>query len=179
MGRVTSMNILIKLFWNFLKIGAFSYGGGYTALSLIEREIVSRLNWLSYPEFLDVMAVSQITPGPIGINSATYTGFKIAGIGGAFVSTFGVVLVSFVLVIVIAHYFFQFKDSKVVKAVLYSLRPAILGIIITVVINLGKVTIVGIKEAIITLVVVVALIKFERHPIVMIFLSGVIGIFIF
>lgn len=179
MGRLIIMSIWIKLFWNFVKIGTFSYGGGYTSISLMEAEIIRKMQWLDYSEFLDVVALSQITPGPVGINAATYTGFKIKGFFGSALSTIGLVFVSFFLVIIVAHYFLQFKESKVMKALLHGLRPAIIGIIITVVINLGKETLIGVKEVFIMLVVVIALVRFDRHPILMIFISGVLGIIIF
>ncbi|HKL42707.1 MAG TPA: chromate transporter [Clostridia bacterium] len=173
------MDILISLFWRFLKIGAFSFGGGYTALSLIEREIVNNAQWLSVEEFLDVLALSQITPGPVGINSATFVGFKIMGIPGSIAATSGVILVSFILVNIVAHYFLKFKDSKIVQAVLTGLKPSIVGIIVTVVIKLGIKTIDSYHEVLIILFVVFMVMKVKLHPILAIFMSAGIGLIIF
>jgi len=173
------MAILISLFWRFLKIGAFSFGGGYTALSLIEREIVNNAQWISTKEFLDVLALSQITPGPVGINAATFVGFKIMGIPGSIAATLGVILVSFVLVIIVAHYFLKFKDSKIVKSILMGLKPSIIGIIVTVVVKLGIKTINSFHEIFIILFVLFIVMKVKLHPILAIFMSAVIGLIIF
>jgi chromate transporter len=173
------MDILISLFWRFLKIGAFSFGGGYTALSLIEREIVNNAQWLSVEEFLDVLALSQITPGPVGINSATFVGFKIMGIPGSIAATSGVILVSFIMVNIVAHYFLKFKDSKIVQSVLTGLKPSIVGIIVTVVVKLGMKTIDSYYEILIIVFVVFMVMKVKLHPILAIFMSAGIGLIIF
>ena len=86
--------IYLKLFLSFLQIGAFSFGGGYAALPLIQEQVVTLNNWLSLREFTDLITISQMTPGPIAINSATFVGIKIAGIGGALAATFGCILPS-------------------------------------------------------------------------------------
>jgi chromate transporter len=173
------MDILIELFFKFMKIGAFSYGGGYTALSLIEREIVNNSHWLTTEEFLDVLALSQITPGPVGINASTYVGYKIMGFSGAVVATVGVVIVSFIMVNIVAHYFLKFKDSKIVKSVLLGLKPAIIGMIITVAYKLGVKTISDYKDILIILIVIISVTKFKVHPIIAIFASASIGLLIF
>lgn len=173
------MAILIKLFLEFLKIGAFSYGGGYTALSLIEREIVHNNGWLTVQEFLDVLALAQITPGPVGINSATFVGFKIAGIPGSIVSTTGIVLVSFLLVVIIAHFYLKFKELKIIQSILLGLKPAIIGIIATVVYRLSGQTIHSIKEVAIVLLVVIGVIKMKVHPILAIFISAGLGFLLY
>ena len=98
------MSILIQIFLSFLKIGAFSFGGGYAMLPLIEREIVNNHNWITYKEFVDIVGISQMTPGPIAINSATFVGFKVSGILGSITGTLGVVTFSFILVSIANHY---------------------------------------------------------------------------
>jgi len=173
------MDILISLFLRFLKIGAFSFGGGYTALSLIEREIVNNAQWLTTEEFLDVLALSQITPGPVGINSATFVGFKIMGIPGSIAATTGVILVSFIMVNIVAHYFLKFKDSSIVQSVLTGLKPSIVGIIVTVVVKLGMNTIDSYHEVLIIVFVVFMVMKVKLHPILAIFMSAGIGLIIF
>jgi len=171
--------MLSKLFLKFLNIGAFSYGGGYTALSLIEREIVHNSHWLTTEEFMDVLALSQITPGPVGINASTYVGYKIMGMSGAVVATFSVVLVSFIIVNIVAHYFLKFRDSKIVKSILLGLKPAIIGIILTVTYKLGLQTIKDYKDVLIIFLVVVSVTKFKVHPIIAIFSSALLGIVLF
>lgn len=173
------MELLIKLFLKFVKIGAFSFGGGYTALSLMERELVNNGHWLEMEEFLDVLALSQITPGPVGINASTYVGFKLMGVKGAIFATIGVIIVSFILVNIVAHFFLKFRESNIVKSILIGLKPAILGIIVTVVLKIGKVSIKGIREVFIVSIVMYLLIKVKLHPILVIFLSGLSGLILY
>ncbi|MEA1975535.1 MAG: chromate transporter [Bacillota bacterium] len=173
------MDTLIDLFLKFMKIGAFSYGGGYTALSLIEREIVHNSNYLTTDEFLDVLALSQITPGPVGINASTYVGYKIMGFSGAIVATIAVVIVSFILVIIVAHYFLKFRDSKIIESILLGLKPAIIGMILTVTYKLGMKTISDYKDILIICLVVISVTKFKVHPIIAIFSSALIGLAIY
>ena len=104
--------ILLELFTAFLKIGAFGFGGGYAMLPLIEREIVTNNQWISYREFIDIIGISQMTPGPVAINSATFVGYKVAGIWGSVVATLGVVSFSFILVTIASHYIIKFKESR-------------------------------------------------------------------
>ena len=173
------MDILIDLFLKFMKIGAFSYGGGYTALSLIEREIVHNSNYLTTDEFLDVLALSQITPGPVGINASTYVGYKIMGLSGAIVATIAVVIISFILVIIVAHYFLKFRDSKIIESILLGLKPAIIGMILTVTYKLGIKTIRDYKDILIISLVLISVTKLKVHPIVAIFGSVLIGLAIY
>ena len=104
------MSILIKIFLSFLKIGAFSFGGGYAMLPLIEREIVNNHNWITFKEFIDIIGISQMTPGPIAINSATFVGFKVSGILGSIAATLGVISFSFILVSIANHYILNLKN---------------------------------------------------------------------
>ena len=106
--------LLLKLFYTFFKIGLFGFGGGYAMISMIQGEVVTRYEWLSSSDFTDIIAISQMTPGPIGINSATYVGYTAmvnagyshaAGILGSTVATFSVVLPSFILMIFISRFF--------------------------------------------------------------------------
>ena len=101
--------ILLKLFLSFLQIGAFSFGGGYAAMPLIQGQVVQGHGWLSMSEFTDLITISQMTPGPIAVNSATFVGIKIAGIPGALVATFGCILPSCVLVTFIAYFYLKYQ----------------------------------------------------------------------
>src|SRR5690554_4086258 len=98
------MKILINLFLSFFKIGVFAFGGGYAMIPLIEREIVKSNNWIRPSEFIDIIGISQMTPGPIAINSATFVGYKIGGVMGSIFATIGVVGFSFILVSIATHY---------------------------------------------------------------------------
>lgn len=129
--------IFLQLFYTFFKIGLFGFGGGYAMLSMIQGEVVTRYGWLSPQEFTDIVAISQMTPGPIGINTATYVGYTTiaehysAGIGvlGSFIATFAVVLPSFILMLTISKFFLKYQKHPVVEAVFSGLRPAVVGLL--------------------------------------------------
>lgn len=130
--------IFLKLFWTFFKIGLFGFGGGYGMLSLIQMETVHNHHWLTSAEFTNIVAISQMTPGPIGINSATYCGFTAihnTGMGnalsvlGSLVATFSLVLPSFVLMILISKMFMRYMKARVVQSVFDGLRPTVVGLL--------------------------------------------------
>lgn len=132
------MMIYLKLIWSYLKIGLFGFGGGYAMLSLIEKEIV-RSGWISEQMFTDIVAISQMTPGPIGINSATYIGYVVPqqsglaspwwGILGSVICTCVVVLPSFLLVAYTSHFISRHRESAYIKGVFAGLRPVVVGLI--------------------------------------------------
>ena len=121
--------IYLRLFLSFLQIGLFSVGGGYAAIPLISAQVVEKYGWLSAGEFTDLVAVSEMTPGPVAVNSATFVGTRIAGFPGALAATFGCVLPSLVIVTALAVVYKKFRDSRVFSGVLSSLRPAVVGLI--------------------------------------------------
>ncbi len=121
--------IYLELFWSFFQVGLFSIGGGYAAMPLIQTQVVDQHAWLTLNEFIDVITISQMTPGPIGINSATFVGIKIAGIGGALVATLGCVLPSCIIVLTLAHFYFKYQNLTAVRGILNGLRPAIIAMI--------------------------------------------------
>lgn len=123
--------IYLLLFWSFFQIGLFSFGGGYAALPLIQNQVVALHHWLSLSEFTDLITISQMTPGPIAINSATFVGTQIAGFGGAVVATLGCVVPSFVIVSLLAHLYFKYKNLSVMQGILGGLRPAVVSLIAT------------------------------------------------
>ena len=132
------MMIFLELFYTFFKIGLFSFGGGYGMLSVIQAEVVARHSWISSSEFADIVAVSQMTPGPIGINSATYVGYtavvnsggtEIMGILGSLTASFAVMLPSVVLMLIVSRFFVKYKGSSCVEAVFKGIRPAVVGLI--------------------------------------------------
>ena len=121
--------IYLQLFWSFLQIGLFSFGGGYAAIPLIQGQIVDQHGWLSMPEFTDLVTISQMTPGPIAINSATFVGIKIAGLAGALVATLGCILPSCIIVTLIARLYLKYRSMALLQGVLGSLRPAVIALI--------------------------------------------------
>ena len=121
--------IYLKLFLSFLQIGMFSFGGGYAAMPLIQEQVVSQHDWLTMTEFTDLITISQMTPGPIAINAATFVGSKIAGVLGSVVATCGCILPSCIIVTLIAWFYLRYKKMKKFQSVLESLRPAVVALI--------------------------------------------------
>ena len=122
--------MLIKLFISFLKIGLFSFGGGYAALPIIQEEVVDLNNWLTLSEFNDLITISQMTPGPIAINSATFVGTRLSGFPGALAATLGCVLPSAIIVGTISYFYKKYKNLDAMTNILYFLRPAIVSMIL-------------------------------------------------
>ena len=130
--------LFLRLFWSFFCIGLFGFGGGYAMISMIQGEVVNHYHWMSMGEFTDIVAVSQSTPGPIGINSATYVGYTAAmaaghewywGLLGSLTATVAVVLPSFILTLIISKFLMKYKDHPVVEHVFLGLRPAVVGLL--------------------------------------------------
>lgn len=121
--------IYLQLFLSFLQIGAFSFGGGYAAMPLIQNQVVQVHPWLSQSEFTDLITISQMTPGPIAVNSATFVGTRIAGVPGALAATIGCVLPSCILVTILAKIYLKYRNLSLLQDILKSLRPAVIAMI--------------------------------------------------
>ena len=130
--------IFWKLFYTFCKIGIFNFGGGYAMIALIQNEVVENQGWMTMAEFTDIVATSQVTPGPIGINVATYAGYTAVvnagydpfwGVAGAFLASFSVILLPFILVLLISKYLLKHKDNPILKTVMSVLKLTVIGLI--------------------------------------------------
>lgn len=121
--------IYLKLFWSFFQVGLFSFGGGYAALPLIEEQVIHQNNWLSNTEFIDIVTISQMTPGPIAINTSTFVGTKVAGIPGSVIATLGCIMPSCIIVIILAKVYYKYKELSLMQGILYGLRPAVVALI--------------------------------------------------
>ncbi len=122
--------IYLQLFYTFFVIGLFTFGGGYAMLSLIQNEVVVTRAWITAQQFTDIVAISQMTPGPIGINSATYVGYAVTGnIFGSLIATLAVSLPSFIIVLTICRMYVKFKNSNIFESLMKALRPTIIGMI--------------------------------------------------
>jgi chromate transporter len=121
--------IYLQLFWSFFQIGLLSFGGGFAAMPLIQSQVVDIHGWLTFTEFTDLIAISEMTPGPIAINSATFVGTQIAGLGGALVSTLGCTLPPCVIVSLLAWLYGKYNEMAVIKGVLAGLRPTVVALI--------------------------------------------------
>lgn len=130
--------MLWKLFFTFFKIGAFTFGGGYAMIPLIQREVVDKNHWLTDEDILDIIAIAESTPGPIAINSATFVGYKSAGFLGALLCTTGVVLPSFVVILVISFVLNQFQSLQIVQYAFNGIRAGVLALIVKALVNMYK-----------------------------------------
>ena len=128
----------MQLFWVFFKIGAFTFGGGYAMISLIQREVVFTRRWMSDDDILDIIAIAESTPGPIAINSATFVGYKTGGFLGALFSTLGVTIPSFTIILIISFFLKQFENLQIVKFAFNGIRAGILALIIKALISMYK-----------------------------------------
>jgi chromate transporter len=171
--------MLIRLFIAFLKIGAFSFGGGYGVLAFMQREIIESNNWISLLDFTNIVAIAEMTPGPIAVNASTFVGYKMGGFAGSTLATFGVVLVPFTLSLIVSIYFNKFKHLKQVNWILKGIRPAVLGLIAAACFNIGKISFVDIKSVLIGILVFVGVYRFKVHPILALVLSGILGIIVY
>lgn len=189
--------IFLYLFYTFFKIGLFGFGGGYAMLSLIQGEVVTKYNWISSSEFTDIVAISQMTPGPIGINSATYVGYAAVvnngfsqgiGILGSITATFAVILPSFILMIIISKFFLRFQKHPVVEAIFSGLRPGVVGLLASAALVLMNAENFGsyhtdmfqfVASIILFLGAFIATFKFKANPILTIIICGAIGAIIY
>lgn len=181
--------IYLQLFYTFFKIGLFGFGGGYAMLSMIQGEVVTRYDWVSTQEFTDIVAISQSTPGPIGINAATYVGFTATGsIWGSVIATFAVVLPSFILMLTISKFFLKYQKHPAVEAVFSGLRPAVVGLLASAALVLMNVENFGsptddtytfVISIIIFLVAFIGTKKYHANPILMIIACGIAGLILY
>lgn len=173
---------LISLFFCFLQIGAFSFGGGLAALPLIQQQVVVIHQWMSMNEFTDLIAIAEMTPGPIAVNSATFVGIHLFGIEGAIVATIGCILPSILFVAFLGFLYNRYKKHYLLEGVLAGLRPAVVAMILSAGISIFLIAILGtahdsfnIYALIIFLVASFFLVKKKINPIIVLLFSGIVG----
>ena len=168
--------IYIQLFLSFFKIGLFGFGGGYAIISLIQHEIEIH-GWMTQSEFTDIIAISQMTPGPIGINSATYVGYTASGsVLGSVIATVAIVLPSFIIMLTLVKFFFALKGNKYMEWAFLGLRPAVIGLIAAAAVLLMNSEIfIDYKSIIICSLVFLFSFKSRIHPIFLILMAGLAG----
>ena len=172
--------IYLKLFYVFFKVGLFSFGGGYAILPLMQHEVVDVNKWISFKEFMDIVAVSQITPGPISINLATHVGYRIGGALGSTIATTSVVLPSIIIVSLIVIFLKRFSKLPVVQRIFKSLRVTIVGLILAAGIALFvKENFIDYKSYIIFVSVLIGGLIFKIGSITLIILSGLVGVILY
>ncbi len=171
-----SFSLLLKLFCAFFKVGLFSFGGGYAMIPLMESEIIAHYGWLSAAEFIDILAIAETTPGPIAINSATYVGFRIAGITGSAVATIGVVSPSVILFLALGTFLVnKIKDPRL-ERVVQGLQPAVIVLILLAAISLGKTALVDWPTFAIAAALFLANIRFKTSPFYLIAAGAALGL---
>lgn len=182
--------LLIKLYFEFLKIGLFSIGGGLATLPFLY-DLADKYDWLTASELVDMIAISESTPGAIGINTATFVGYKASGLIGGIITTLGIITPSIVIIILIAHYFKRFNEKPIVQGAFLGIRPAVTGLIASVgftvlqlsVFNMDLynlthklIDLINIKEVILFVIVMYLMNKYKKHPILYLVFAAVIGI---
>lgn len=182
--------IYITLFLEFLKIGLFSFGGGLATLPFLY-DLSNKYNWFDHKTLANMIAISESTPGPLGVNMATFAGFQSSGILGGTIATAGLVVPAVIIIVIIAKFLEKFKNSKTVESVFYGLRPAVTGLIVAAGFEVFKssllivntipsiknfFSLINFKAAILLIILLFAIIKFKKHPIIYIASAALIGI---
>lgn len=170
--------IYLSLFISFLKVGLFSFGGGLAMLPLIQQIVVAEEGWLSAQTFLDAIAIAQVTPGPIALNVATFSGGQTAGLFGGLVATLGVVLPSFIICLFLAIFFDRIKDKLAYKKVLEIVKLVAIALILSTSYLLWPDSILGLKTALLFLISLGFFISKKLNPALIIVLSGLLGVFL-
>ena len=169
------MKIIFEIFLSIFKIGAFTFGGGYAMIPLIEQEAVNNKKWLNKDEFMDVLVVAQSLPGAMAINASIFLGYRIAGILGAISALIAVILPSFIIIILIAAFFMQFRNNYYVNAAFMGITAAVPMLVLVGAISLAKGIPKNLRSLITILISLIALIFFHINPVVVIIVSGVYG----
>jgi chromate transporter len=171
--------LIIKLLLVFAKIGAFSIGGGYAMLPFIQKEVMEKNAWLTMQEYSDILAISQMTPGPVAINSATFVGYKLAGFFGSVAATLGVVIPSFLMILLIASFFVKIYEKPTAKAVFKGIRPAVLGLLAAAAYEVTVSNVVDFRGIFIFALSFVGLFHKKADAIYVIIASAILGILLY
>lgn len=172
------MNKILHMFITFFKIGAFTFGGGYAMIPLIEREVVDKNNWISKEEFIDVIAISQSFPGALAINSCTFIGYKIGGSIGAILGLLGVALPSFLIILIIAMAFNSFRNLKIVNLIFRGINAAVPVLILVGVNSLARVLDKNITNILIIILTIILTVFLDLNPVYIVIGAALFGIFI-
>lgn len=170
--------IVIKLFVTFIKVGLFTIGSGYSMLVLAQRYVVDTYHWLTLQEFTDLVAISEVTPGPIMVNLATFVGTKVAGLKGAVSATLGLIIMPFIALYIIAISYSQLKNYPIIANLLRVIRPMAIGLIVVAVLNLFKTSITDLTTALIAVAVIALVYVFKINPIFIVMAGIVLALLI-
>lgn len=170
------MKRLLELFLTFFRIGAFTFGGGYAMIPLIQKEVVDNKHWVSDEDILDIVAIAESTPGPIAINSATFIGYKTAGVWGSFFATLGVVLPSFVIISIIAYLLQEFASYNVVKWAFFGIRAGVLSLVTKSLWTMYKKAPKGVLAMLISLTALILVAFANVNALIVIAIGAVVGL---
>lgn len=170
--------MLFNMLITFAKIGAFTFGGGYAMIPIIQEEVVTKKAWIDENEFLDAIAVVQGSPGPIAVNTSIYVGYRVKGLSGALVALLGTVLPSFLIILLIAMFFYQYRDNPILDKVFLGIRPSIVALIASAVYKLTLSARLGYKKLLISLLAVISIVFLNISPILLVVL-GAVGSIVF
>lgn len=165
----------LKLAFAFLKIGAFSFGGGYAVLSFIQREIVEANGWISPEQFVDIVAIAEMTPGPIAVNSATFVGYNMFGIWGGIMCTLCTIAIPVTLSLIVSFYFSKFKGNKYLQNALAGIRPAVIGLIAASCLSVAEISITSLYSLLFFGIALLLVWKFKVNPIITLIICGALG----
>lgn len=183
--------IYLELFWSFFLVGLFSFGGGYASLPLIQEQVLKVHAWLTPEEFMDILTISQMTPGPVAINTSTFVGTKVAGLPGAIIATVGCVTPSCIIVLILATLYYRFKGLSMVQGIIKGLRPAVVALIASAGLSILLTVLFGTNDfsfqvsdfSIIAAVLFAACLfllkKFKLNPIYVMLAAGAAGIVVY
>lgn len=167
---------MCSLFWAFFRIGAFGFGGGYVMIPLIQREIVEVRGWLSTAEFTDVIAIAEMTPGPIAINAATFVGFRQMGLAGALAATAGVVVPPVMVMLCLSYLFMRYSSIPVLQSAFSAVRPVAVALIAAAALTVGGSVVKSTEEVVIMLAALAALSRTRLHPVIILGFAGLLGV---
>lgn len=173
------MKLLWELFFTFFKIGAFTFGGGYAMLPLMEHEVCTTKKWICEEDMVDVLAIAQSVPGAIAINSSTFIGYKIAGIKGAFVATLGVILPSFLIILALAGLLVEYGGTPILTKVFYGIRAVVVALIVAAVFKMYKSCVTDYPTLIIAFMAFGSLFFFNLSPVAAIIVGGIVGVVLY
>lgn len=169
-----------SLYLSFLKIGLFTIGGGYAMIPLMEREIIINHGWLTAADFLDIVAIAEVTPGPLAINAATFIGYRLAGPGGALIATAGVITPSLATLLLLGNFFMRVILDPRAESFLQGLRPALIALITAAVVTLGRAALIDLTSALVAAgVLFIAVLWRKLNPLYLIALGALLGLILY
>lgn len=168
--------MLWEMFLTFLKIGAFTFGGGFAMIPIIQEEIVTKRGWIGEEDFLDTISIAQSSPGPIAVNTSIFVGYRIKGLKGALVCTFGAILPSFVIILLFAMSFSKFRDNLILEKIFAGIRPAVVALIFSAVYSISYKSHFHFKGLIVAFIVTIIIVFLNINPIYLILIGAISSI---